>query len=542
MSENRVTIKQNNKIQRVASVDSQNGKVKINSELIKSKRDQEKHELTNLNERLDVYVNRVKVLENQNINLLNELDELKTAHGFDANRLRSELDPILMQKRIKLDDITGKKVEAEVKAKRAEYNTINFKRQYDVIYADIKADENRVRALEQILNENKAEIDLLNRQLLTIESDVTKYKNQVLNLNGNLNKLLDDLDEATIERLRIENEKQTLEEQIPFLNAVHEQEILELRTLHSGALVDPVQFYRHELERVIREIRNDFEILNEENKSELDEWYKVKMEEIKNRFVKQVSLNRSSSMSLDDSLSTSNFNEIQQELSGLKLLNSNLTKRVQEIDEELLERRAKRSLILSQKERELDEAREKYNDTLVGVDALMNNKISLEFEINTYRRLLDLENAKIIKKEKVVVQKEKPTVDESLSSKIITNAKNIIDRTAKGPITIAECTIDGKCIRIENNSKNIAVDLEDWILERKVDGLQDSIIFKFPKLVLRAGELLSIWTKDYQNPTEFDLINNNIDSWGSGLHVLTKIFDKNGEEKSKYDQKMVFGI
>jgi intermediate filament protein if len=543
MSEEKKIKKTNKKVERAATIGSEGGQVKINYELIKSKRDQEKHELTNLNEGLGVYVNRVKILERQNIKLLSELDGLKNKHGLDLNRLRNECDPPLMQHRIKLDDLTKEKVVAEVKAKRAEYDAINFKRNFDVIYGEAKADENKIRGLMLLLNENKAEIDALNRQLISTESDVSKYKNQAINLNGNLVKLLDELDEATVERLKIENEKQTLEEQIPFLNAVYEQEILELRTISTGALIDPAQFYRHELERVIRDIRNDFEFLNEENKRELEEWYKVKIEEIRNEYAKQAkTLNRSGSINLDDSLRLSNFNELQSELNNLKLLNNNFTKRFQQIDEELRDKRVQHSLLLTQKERELDEVRGKYNDTLVEVDALMNNKISLEFEITTYRRLLDLENAKLAKKEVVVPQIDKHKKDELSSSSSIMNAKNIINKTAKGPITIAECSVDGKCITIENVSKNVDVNIENWILKRKIDGLQDDIMFTFPKLTLKAGRLVRVWTKDYQNPTEFDLVNQNLDSWGLGLRILTIILNENGEEKSTYDQKMVFGV
>lgn len=82
------------------------------------------------------------------------------------------------------------------------------------------------------------------------------------------------LDQETMKRVKLENEKQTLEEQIPFLNAIHEQEMTELRLLQSGAHhIDPSQFYRHELERAIREIRGDFDDLNEQQKKETEEWY-----------------------------------------------------------------------------------------------------------------------------------------------------------------------------------------------------------------------------------------------------------------------------
>ena len=95
-----------------------------------------------------------------------------------------------------------------------------------------------------------------------------------------LSQLKDDLDRETIDRVARQNEVQTLEEQIAFLKAVHEQEVAELSRLQTIVGFDPAQFYRTELERAIRDIRGDFEQLNTEQKRELEEWYRIKTEEV----------------------------------------------------------------------------------------------------------------------------------------------------------------------------------------------------------------------------------------------------------------------
>ena len=115
-------------------------------------------------------------------------------------------------------------------------------------------------------------MDLLRRQMHDAESDIEKYKREVVRLGEDLGRLLSDLDQETLKRVKLENEKQTLEEQIPFLNAIHEQEMAELKSMQAGSHIDPAQFYRHELERAIRDIRGDFEDLSEQQKRELEEW------------------------------------------------------------------------------------------------------------------------------------------------------------------------------------------------------------------------------------------------------------------------------
>lgn len=543
MSEEEVVRRRSKVVERIIRIGTENDKLGNSTEVIRAKRDHEKQVLIGLNERLSVYLERVKFLERQNTKLLSELDDLKKKQGLDSNRFKDTLEPALNDARVKIDEISRDKVAAEIKAKRNEYETGNYKKLHDDVQAEIRAEQNKVKTLENMLNENKTELDLLKRQKQSIESDLEKYKNQATNLNVNLVKLLNDLDNATLKRLKTQNEIQTMEEQIPFLNAVHEQEILELRSLQAGSHIDPAQFYRHELERAIRDIRGDFEQLSKENKRELEEWYKVKVEEIKNEQAKR-QLVENQFVKIEEPLRGVNINELQNELISLRSLNGDLVKKFQKLDEDLKEKRSQNSLILSQKERDLEDAEVQYNETLMQMNSLMDNKISLEFEINTYRRLLDLESAKLSTKnvvvESAIVKEDKQ--NETSSSSSVMSAKTIFHKTAKGPIAITECTLDGKCIIIENVSKNVDVDLENWILKRNFAGSQDDVKFTIPKLVLKAGQTVKLWSKDHKNPEEFDLVNQSIDNWGLGIYILTTIIDNNGEEKSTHEQKMVFGI
>jgi hypothetical protein len=67
----------------------------------------------------------------------------------------------------------------------------------------------------------------------------------------------------------IQNELQTLEEQLAFMKAVHEEERNELASL--GTLsIDVSQFYRTELTRAIADIKNDFEALSLAQRQELE--------------------------------------------------------------------------------------------------------------------------------------------------------------------------------------------------------------------------------------------------------------------------------
>lgn len=561
---------------------------------IKLKRDQEKQELVRLNERFAVYIERVKFLEGQNKKLLADLEDLRQKWGEESRQIKERFEPELLDARAKIDDTTRDKAQAEIKAKRSEYEAANYKRQYDEAINLINADKNKIINLEYLLQENNAELDLLRRQLNDSENDIEKYKKEINNLTNDLNNLLDELDQVTLTRVRLENEKQTLEEQIPFLNAVHEQEIAELKSLQAGAHIDPAQFYRHELERAIRDIRGDFEQLNETQKRELEEWYRIKTEEIQQQVAKRDQLDASLNIKSESSTQLkSAFNDTQKEFNDLKQHNANLVMRLNQLEEELEQVRRSNGFQLDQRDRDISELRSKLQDMIGDYDQLMNNKTSLEFEINTYRRLLESEEHRSARNQEKnreqpptytnvftdrfktpaasyeapvskpisinVTQKEPPqqapvvqppqhqpvsgseTPNDVRLSTSEMSAKTTFQRSAKGPVSISECSPDGKVIILENTSRNKDISMANWVLKRRVDN-KPEITYKFPdNLTLKANKVVRIWARG-QGKENFptDLVNKDIENWGMGVNIVTIVLNDVGDEKATHLQKTVY--
>jgi len=248
---------------------------------IREQRDHEKQELIKLNDRFSSYLDRVKFLEATNKQLQSTLDELRGRWGLDSDRLKAEFEPLLNEARHTIDQATADKARAEIRSKRAEFDVLNYKRLCDDVQQWANADKAKISALEATLRENQAELEHLHRLMNDSMNDIDKYRHEMKHLYEEISRLLVELDTETMGRIKIENEKQTLEEQIPFLSAIHEQEMNELRTLSSGNIgIDPTTFYKNELQRAIREIRNDFENLSRAQRQELEEYYRIKTDEI----------------------------------------------------------------------------------------------------------------------------------------------------------------------------------------------------------------------------------------------------------------------
>jgi intermediate filament protein if len=562
---------------------------------IKQKRDQEKQVLSQLNDRFAKYIDRVKFLEGQNKKLLAELEELRQRWGEESRQIRERYEPELLEARATIDDTTREKAHSEIRAKRSEYEAANLKRQYDDALNLIQADKAKMANLEYLFQENLVELELLRRQMNDAESDIDKYRNEVKRLNEDLQRLLSDLDQETLKRVKLENEKQTLEEQIPFLNAIHEQEMAELRSLQAGSHIDPAQFYRHELERAIRDIRSDFEELSEQQKREMEEWYRVKTEEIQQQAAKRDALDALNVKVESTANLKMALNDSQREYNDLKQHNADLIMRLSQLEEELDQVRRNNGFTLDQRDREIAELRAKLQELMSDYDELMNNKASLEFEINTYRRLLESEEtrtSRVSSAAPIIQHTFRQTVSSSHTTSggrggslstggidyhgaqnIIPNtiggvnqqgpmqgqqlqqppigdfrlstsemsSKTTFQRSAKGPVSISECSPDGKVIILENTSRNKDINMTNWVLKRRVDS-KDEITYKFPpNLVLKANKIVRVWARNHGKenlPT--DLVNRDIENWGMGVNVVTIVLNDVGDEKATHLQKTVY--
>jgi len=362
------------------------------------KREHEKQELQVLNQRFSSYVERVRALEAMNRKLLADIDDLKSKWGFDSTKIKDVMEPELLKFRELIDEITRLKAVAEIKAKRAESDALQFKHLMDLAMETFNSDKTKIGNLERLLDNTMQDGEYLRSQLSDINDQIAKYVDEQRRLGEQLKTLKDDLDRETIDRVARQNEVQTLEEQISFLKAVHEQEVSELSRLQTIVGFDPAQFYRNELERAIRDIRGDFEQLNVEQKRELEEWYRIKTEEVEKEVAKEREFQRASTIGLSaeetNSLKQTHMDS-QREYVELQRRHGEYNVRLRELEERLEQSKQANQLTCVEKDREIATLREKIQELMQTYDELMNRKTSLEFEINTYRRLLECEETRI---------------------------------------------------------------------------------------------------------------------------------------------------
>ncbi len=245
---------------------------------------------------------------------------------------------------------------------------------------------------------------------------------------------------------------------------------------------------------------------------------------------------------------------------------------------------------IDHRDRDISELRARLQELMNDYDELMNNKTTLEFEINTYRRLLECEETRgtrgpmpaphhqpaaadiskfkyttittstaatvgpsiavnIAQSQPIVVQQQQqqqqqqlPPGDFRLSASEM-SSKTTFQRSAKGPVSISECSPDGKVIILENTSRNKDITMTGWVLKRRVDS-KEELTYKFPpNLVLKSNKTVRIWARGANGAKEnppTDLVNTNVDNWGMGVNVVTIVLNDVGDEKATHLQKTVY--
>ncbi|CAF1027498.1 unnamed protein product [Rotaria sordida] len=490
----------------------------------------EKREMQELNSKFGSYLERVKFLETQNRKLQAQLDDLKQKWGFDSGKVKDQYDQSLIALRKQIDDVTRDKALAELRAKRAEYDASLIKHQTDFAHELVNLDRTRFTMLKQQLEGSGSELEVLRNRFEDKKQDIDRNKGEVRRLLDQLENLKNEFDQESMARVMIQNELQTLEEQLAFMRAVHEEERNELASL--GTLpIDVSQFYRTELTRAIADIKSDFEALSQAQRRELEEYYRIKTEEIRqqaNEQKRKIEEARNAGVvdAMDLTSLKSLLTENRENYNTLQKDHTTLANQLRQLEEDFERISFEHSRGQSERERELAELRAQAERRQSEIDCILENNVSLRFEINTYRRLLEVEEGRI---------QIKPTAPE------VSTKKMTVQKSARGAITIDQVDPQGNFIVIENaGSTGKDQDLNGWTLRRRVDNNNETV-YKFPDhFVLKSRSRVRILSrtasKSSTNEREV-LVADGIQNWGTGTNMVTRLVDNNGEEKALFNQR-----
>jgi hypothetical protein len=365
--------------------------VKAITPTLKKQNVDEKEILNDLNQRLEYYLSRVKDEEENNKQLKSEIDFTIKSWGVKIGNVINNSGSELQNCLSTIDYFSTEVARSIAKNQKLEYKIDHLKHNLDNETRALESESTKIDKLKVILENSLDELDYLKNSLDATQKSLEENIEKNSQLNKDLDVLINRREEFNSKNIILRNLNQTLEEHIPFLNAIQEKEMEEMRRLFEDRKIDPLKFYRDELKRVIEEIRNDFILLSDIDSREIKAWYEVKTNEMKIFSQKfegsELPQIIKSKVSLKQEFKNNNeelieLNEKQHKLLNLVFLKEKEFDTLQTLN---IEKLAKQDLKIMKKRKQIEDYLEDYR-------YIIHNKGTTEYEINTLKRLLDSTN------------------------------------------------------------------------------------------------------------------------------------------------------
>jgi len=283
--------------------------------------------------------------------------------------------------------------------------------------------------------------------------------------------------------------------------------------------------------------------LAQQNRTDMESWYKLKVQEIQTQSARQ---NMETGYQKDEMKRLrTQMGDLRGKLGDLEGRNAMLEKQVEELTYQLEDDQRQYEAALNDRDAQIRKMREECQALMVQLQMLLDTKQTLDAEIAIYRKMLEgEENRAGLRQlvEQVVKTHSLQQQDDTETMRVVkgeTATRTSFQRSAKGNVSITEVQPEGKFIVLENTHRSKDENVFEWKLKRKIDGKREIVYTLPPNFVLKAGQSTKIWARNQggSNAPPHQLVFDGEDNWGVGSNVQTILYNKEGEERATHIQR-----
>ncbi|CAM4825788.1 unnamed protein product [Rotaria magnacalcarata] len=363
-----------------------------------------KNDLDVLNNRFSNYVNALQKKSKENNDLQKKVDIEKQKHTTKDNH---ELDTQMNELRTEIDESAVLTEHFIIKHDRA-------LKELALLKDKIRTEEDnsyvkRRPLLEKEYQQTSVQLQELKRSCEDLEKIAQASKNQMNLMNDLYKKLEDELHDLTLNNIRLQNNLRTIEEQILFKKATYETEKAEL----GNEQAKQKQFYTDELGKAIEDIKYDFQILLKHNKALLENSYADRMEQAKTQLLAYETTKQQQQPLAATRIS---IDALQNELKQVEKVRQDIDNEYRPLVDLYLIKQKEKNQTDEERIRldnEYNRLANEINHLTQAIEVGEQYWFSVHFELETYRKLLDLETSKSL-----------PTINTTTTTAITNNNNN----------------------------------------------------------------------------------------------------------------------
>ncbi|KAK0423577.1 hypothetical protein QR680_008219 [Steinernema hermaphroditum] len=547
------------------SMTSDIGNISVPLSPTRRSRQQEKEHLSSLNNRLALYIERVRSLESQNSQLKMQIKDVEVVERKERNNLIARYQEKIDELRKTLDDVCTEKARLEIERSKAVEGYDELKAKVSKLEKDLNASDRDRLNCQSLVQDLQARLNTAENRRKHAEDESTVLRGENNDLKRQLETLRREIEDEAVLRTTLENKLITLKEDLDFARKTHVSQMDEVkrkRQLEMTSVSNEIETrYQAQLQEQLQAMRADFDARIAQNRREIDELYKSKLSDAN----ETASRGRSSAGEAREEAARARLrvHELETVLSSHNKQVDELNRKIADLESALQRSRDEMNIKVSQRDEQIVDLEREIGRMISEYRDLMDLKVQLDVELQAYQKLLEGEESRLH-----MSPSSSPNVSQDFAagdaaSSLLESATRGVKRKrfantssdysydhttkryrcsafADGDIAIDEVDTEGRHVRLKNKGDS-DVSIGGWRV-KSIGGGQE-VVYKFhPRQMLKAGESITIWSKDSgekHEPPHSLVMKNQV--WPTGDDLRTGIQDTESKTVAGMENVLEYG-